>query len=597
MDEQRPLAQRFPPHVLRQYAVLADGERGVVVGPRGDYCWMCMPRWHGAAVFGTLLGGAGVYAVAPDLPRFVWGGRYEPRSLIWRSRWVATDGIVECREALALPADEHTAVLLRRIHPVDGRSRMRIAVDVRADFGGHPMSDLSCAECRGEPVWTGRSGPYRFRWAGAADAQVCDDGSLQAVVDVAPGRDHDLVLEISEHELQEQPPRAEDAWNATEHAWAQEVPAITNTLADVDAQLAYAVLRGLTSSRGGMVAAATTSLPERAEQGRNYDYRYCWIRDQCYAGQAFAVGDYPLLDDAVRFVSERVLADGSKLRPAYSVDGGPPPREQDLDLPGYPGGHAKTGNWVADQFQLDSHGEALLLLAAAAERDRLDGTHWRAVETLVRTIEQRWREPDAGIWELDDRHWAHSRLTCAAGLRRVAAVAPPRQGAGWDHLADQLVTATGSDCLHPSGRWQRAPDDPGIDAALLLPSVRGAIPADDPRTVATLEAVRTELSEQGFVYRFRPHGQPLGTDEGAFLLCGFLAALADHQQGNDLAAVRWFERGRTACGPPGLFTEEYDVGQRQLRGNLPQAFVHALMLETAHRLAGPGPKGVTGQGS
>lgn len=597
MDEQRLLAERFPPQVLRQYALLADGERGVVVGPYGDYCWMCMPRWHGGAVFASLLGGAGVYAVAPDLPRFVWGGRYEARSLIWRSRWVTTHGIVECREALSLPADAHTAVLLRRIHAVDGRSRMCIVLDVRAEFGAHPMCDLSRDEFRGKPVWTGRSGPYRLRWTGGDDAQVREDGSLRAVIDVVPGHDHDLVLEISEHELDGTPPSAADAWRATEQAWAREVPTITNTLADVDTQLAYAVLRGLTSSQGGMVAAATTSLPERAEQGRNYDYRYCWIRDQCYAGHAFAVGGYPLLDDAVRVVTERALEDGPKLRPAYSVDGDPPPREQDLALPGYPGGYARIGNWVAEQFQLDVQGEALLLLAAAAELDRLDVTHWQAVETLVRTIEQRWHEPDAGIWELHDRHWTHSRLMCAAGLRRIGAVAPPRQGAAWDHLADQLVTATGSDCLHPSGRWQLAPDDPRIDAALLLPSIRGAVPADDARTLATLQAVRSELCERGFVYRFRPHGQPLGESEGAFLLCGFLMALADHQQGNELAAVRFFERNLTACGPPGLFAEEYDVQQRQLRGNLPQAFVHAVMLESAHRLAEPSSKGITGRRS
>src|SRR6201993_89787 len=165
------LSEDFPPHVLRQYALLADGERGVLVGPRGDYCWMCLPRWHDGAVFNSLLGGAGVYAVAPDLPRFVWGGYYEPRSLIWRSRWVTTDAIVECREALALPADTHTAVLLRRIHVIDGQRRMRIALDVRADFGTHVMSDVSCAETDGGRVWSGRSGPYRFRWTGADNTE------------------------------------------------------------------------------------------------------------------------------------------------------------------------------------------------------------------------------------------------------------------------------------------------------------------------------------------------------------------------------------------------------------------------------------------
>lgn len=575
-----PLLEQFPPQVLRQYALIADGERGIVVGPRGDFCWMCLPRWDSPAVFSSLLGGAGVYAVTPE-QRYVWGGHYEERSLIWRSRWVTTDGIVECREALAFPGDTHTAVVLRRIRALDKPVRMRVALDVRADFGT-TMTKLSCAD----GLWTGRSGPHRFRWAGGAEARADDDGSLRTVLDVVPGRDHDLVLELSDHELSGDPVDPAEAWPTTESAWRQAVPELTGTMADVDTQLAYGVLRGLTSSSGGMVAAATMSLPERAKEGRNYDYRYCWIRDQCYAGQAIAVaGAHPLLDDAVRFVTERVLADGPDLRPAYCVDADPPPAEQDLSLPGYPGAAVKTGNWVGKQFQLDSFGEALLLLAAAARLDRLDSTHWGAVHILVDAIEKRCGDVDAGIWELDDRRWAHSRLMCAAGLRRIAGVASLREGARWLQLADKLVADVSTDCLHHDGRWQRAPDDPGVDAALLLPGLRGAVPADDARTVATLAAVRRELTQDGFVYRYRPDQRDLGQAEGAFLLCNFVMALADHQQGNELTALQWFERGRTACGPPGLLTEEYDVGQRQLRGNLPQAFAHALLFESAHVLS------------
>src|SRR5699024_7269795 len=141
-----------------------------------------------------------------------------------------------------------------------------------------------------------------------------------------------------------------------------------------------------------------------------------------------------------------------------------------------------------------------------------------------------------------------------------------------------IVVETTKDSLHPSGRWQRSPIDPTVDAALLLPAIRGALPATDPRSKATLDAVRDELSEDGFVYRFRHDQRPLHEAEGAFLLCGFFTALASHQQGQAAEARAWFERSRTACGPPGLFSEEYDVIQRQLRGNLPQAFVHALML-------------------
>ncbi|MBO0845918.1 MAG: hypothetical protein J2P22_10920, partial [Nocardioides sp.] len=151
-------------------------------------------------------------------------------------------------------------------------------------------------------------------------------------------------------------------------------------------------------------------------------------------------------------------------------------------------------------------------------------------------------------------------------------------------LADRIVADASRDCVHPSGRWQRAPDDPAVDAALLLPAIRGAVPADDPRSVATVRAVIDDLAEDGYVYRFRHRPGPLHEAEGAFLLCGFHVALALHQQGDAYTAVRWLERNRGALGPPGLFTEEFDVVQRQLRGNLPQAFVHALLIETAHTL-------------
>lgn len=140
------------------------------------------------------------------------------------------------------------------------------------------------------------------------------------------------------------------------------------------------------------------------------------------------------------------------------------------------------------------------------------------------------------------------------------------------------------DAHHAYGYWLRSPSHPGTDASLLLPPVRGALPARDPRTAATLHAVRHQLSRDYYVYRFRHDQRDLGAAEGAFLLCGFMMALAEHHHGDPIRAIRYFERNRAACGPPGLFSEEYDVTQRQLRGNLPQAFVHAMLLECASRL-------------
>src|SRR6202012_3132840 len=187
-------------------------------------------------------------------------------------------------------------------------------------------------------------------------------GGLRVEVPVPAADRLDLVLEISDRPLTGAPPDPDRAWTATRTAWDEAVPDLSGTIADRAAAPAYAVLPGLTSDGAGMAAAATTSLPERAKQGRNYDYRYAWIRDQCYAGQAGAkAAPHPLMDAAVRFVADRLLADGPHLKPAYTAAGGHVPDQRQLNLPGYPGGSDIVGNWVNRQFQLDALGESLLL--------------------------------------------------------------------------------------------------------------------------------------------------------------------------------------------------------------------------------------------
>ncbi len=583
----------FRPHVLREYALIADGERGALIGPDGAIAWLCAPRWDSPAVFGGLLGGHGGYAVTPADRWYVWGGYYETGTLIWRSRWVGSSR-TECREALAMPADPHRVVILRRIEAVDGPARVNVRLDVRAGFGRGSMTGLS----RRAGCWTGRSDRLHFRWSGGARARPGADG-LALTVTLPAGGHHDLVLELSDRPLDGRAPDPDEAWEATEETWSNVVPSCDDLIAARDARHAYAVLRGLTSGSGAMVAAATTSLPERLEGGRNYDYRYAWIRDQCYAGLAVAAhGPHPLLEGTIRFLTERILADGPDLMPAYTVDGRPLPGERAPRLRGYPGGTVRTGNRVTGQFQLDGLGEALELFAAAARLDMLAEDNWQAAATAAEAIKKRWQQPDAGIWELGDRHWTHSRLGCVSGLRSLAAAAGGqadrpghRQAAGWSGLADALLASLG-DAVHPTGRWQRSPEDERVDAALLLPVIRGTLRADDPRSSATVAAVRDELTEDGYVYRFRHDARPLYEAEGAFLLCGFWMAQVAQACGDAASAARWFERNRAACGPAGLYTEEYDVRQRQLRGNLPQAFVHAGLLECAARLSsspsGPG---------
>jgi hypothetical protein len=296
-DQQAPPSPPvLAPHVLREYALLADGERGVVVGPRGDIVWMCVPRWDSEAVFTALIGGQGGYTVTPN-ETFVWGGYYEDASMIWRNRWTTRSGTIECRDSLAFPAEPHRAILLRQVRAIDAAAAVTVTLSPHSGYDQHPLRELH----RHQGIWTARVGNLYLRWSGAQTARVGHRAEeLLMDLTVQAGEQHDLVLEISDHPLPATPPSPCEYWRATEAAWANDAPTFDSGLAPRDTRRSYAVLRGLTSTTSGMVAAATTSLPERAAAGRNYDYRYVWIRDQCYTGIAVAAaGVFPLLDNAV----------------------------------------------------------------------------------------------------------------------------------------------------------------------------------------------------------------------------------------------------------------------------------------------------------
>ena len=521
MAVQQPhdLPRRYPPHTLRDYAILADGCRGALIGPRGDISWMCAPGWDSPAVLSHLVGGDGLYALTPT-DTFVWGGSYEPGSLIWRSRWVTHSCVIESREALAFPGDPHRLVLLRRIEAGQQPAEVAAVLRLSGDFGQTPMTrpQLDDSGC-----WTSRVGSLYLRWSGAPEARW-EDHALRAEFRIDPGRHHDLVLEVSDRPLPDPDP-PEMAWSATENAWQQAIPDLGRTAAPRDAAHAYAILKGLTTPGGGMVAAATLGLPERAEAGKNYDYRYSWIRDQTYAGLACAVDEpYPLLDDALAFTTARLLEHGDQIAPGYRTDGNNIPGEDTLDLPGYPGGSDVVGNWVRGQFQLDSIGEMLQLLAAGARFDRLNLDNVKAIDVAIGTIEKRWTEPEAGIWELDPAWWTQSRLSAVAGLRAISGHLGGRQAGTTSGLADTILAETSRRCLADDGSWKRSPAHSGVDASLLLPAVRGGLAADDPRTLATLARVEADLVQDFHVYRYpRRPSAPRPSR-------GFLHALRLHAQ-------------------------------------------------------------------
>jgi hypothetical protein len=218
------------PHVLRDYALLADGERGILVGPRGDFAWMCFPHWDSAALFSSLIGGSGTYTVTPT-GRFVWGGYYEPRSLIWHSRWVTDDGgIVESREALGLPSSPDRAVILRRVTARQGPARVRVVLNPRGGFGSEPLRRLHVED---DGTWSGHVGDTQLLWTGGENAAVCPDGhggkALECSLELEPGDHHDFVLSFARGD--EPAPAADAAWHDTEAAWLERVPAFAETIA------------------------------------------------------------------------------------------------------------------------------------------------------------------------------------------------------------------------------------------------------------------------------------------------------------------------------------------------------------------------------
>ncbi|HEX3424824.1 MAG TPA: glycoside hydrolase family 15 protein [Acidimicrobiales bacterium] len=574
------------PQVLRAYALVADGERGAVIGPTGDVAWLCFPGWGDDPVFASLLGGQGRYQIRPT-KRFVWGGQYDEGTLVWRNHWLIGSDVTDCVEALAFPGRADRAVLVRRVIAVQGPAEVAVRLELRDDFGNRHPARLRPTEAG---VWEGRFRGLHVRWTPYGEPRW-SEGAAHATVRLDPGTHADFTLELSTTPFDDEPADADAILTATTIRWRDVAPpTMQASYAARDIRHAVALLRGMTTSSGAMVAAATTSLPERADQGRNYDYRYAWIRDQCYTGIAGARADGPaeaLLDNAVLFVHQRLLADGAKLRPAYHPDGLEVPAQRAIDLAGYPGATTViSGNPAGEQFQLDVFGEALSLFAAAASRDRLEGDAWRAAEVAAAAIEQRWAEPDAGVWEVQPARYTHSRLACVAGLRALARHAPTgSRTSRWLALADSIMAKVAATSVHRTGRWQRADDDERVDAALLLAAIRGAVPIDDPRMEATLASVRRDLVVDGYTYRYPVDDAPLGQAEGAFLLCGFWLAEATHLAGDAVGAAHLFERNRAACGPPGIYTEEYDTHQRQLRGNFPQAFVHAALLETAVTLS------------
>jgi GH15 family glucan-1,4-alpha-glucosidase len=512
------------------------------------------------------------------------------------TEWDTAEGSVRVTDFM--PPRGHAADVVRVVEGLSGRVPMRMRLVIRFDYG-HVVPWVR----NRDGVLTAIAGPDTL-WLRTPVTLRGENLSTIAEFEVAAGQKVPFVLtHLASHLKPPEGQVADRALAETEAFWADWISRCTYRGPWESAvRRALITLKALTyAPTGGITAAATTSLPEDLGGVRNWDYRYCWLRDATFTLEALLDTGY--VDEAKAWrdwLVRAVAGDPSRLQTMYTLDGARRMPELTLDwLSGYEGSApVRVGNEAAGQFQLDVWGEVLDGLHLAREAGlQAEEPAWDIQRALLNFLEGHWNEPDSSLWELrgDSRHFVHSKVMAWAGVDRAVHTVECHGLDGpvdkWRELRDRIhadVCANGYDADRAT--FTQFYGSQGLDAALLLIPRVGFLPWTDERIVGTVEAVRTELASDGLVRRYDPdtdgdvHGLP-GT-EGAFLACTFWLADALHGIGRRAEARSLFEHLLELRNDVGLLSEEYDTKAGRQLGNTPQAFSMVGLVNTARQLIG-----------
>jgi alpha,alpha-trehalase len=598
---------------IANYGFLSNCHTGALVAPDGTVDWLCVPRFDAPSVFGALLDrGAGGFRFAPFGINVPSDRIYEPGTNSLVTSWKTSTGWVVIREALTMgprrgedtvtphtrpPSDEDADhALVRTAKCIDGTVEIDLVCEPGFDYGRLP-GDWTLSEDRHRADATGAEQALRLQ----TDMLLgIEEGRARARHVLRAGETVYCALAWSEEARV--PTTVEDAagqLEATTRFWRDWLAraAIPDHELGPLIQRSALTIKGLTyMPTGATIAALTTSLPETPAGERNWDYRYTWIRDSTFLLRAL---HYLLLDweadEFMQFIADLDRNDDGGLQIMYGIDG-----RQDLtesvreDLSGYAGARpVRIGNGAFDQRQNDVYGAALdsVLLHSVRSR-RIPRRLWPLVQAQAECAKAVWRQPDQGIWEArgKPRHYVSSKLMCWVALDRAAELANIRGEAA---LADSW-TQTGSEIksdilehgIDKRGVLRQHYETDALDASTLLAAIFGFLPGDDPRLRATVLAVADELSEHGFVQRYRTDqtDDGLSGKEGSFVICSFWLVSALAIVGQTRRARELMERLVTAASPLGLYAEEFDVETGRHLGNFPQAFSHLALVEAAARL-------------
>jgi GH15 family glucan-1,4-alpha-glucosidase len=602
----------FPP--IADYAFLSNCHTGALVAEDGAIDWLCVPSFDSPSVFGSLLDrGAGAFRLGPFGINHPTAIGYEPGTNVLATTWKTPTGWIVVRDALTMgpwdhedeitphtrpPADDDADhMLVRSVECLEGTVEVELVCEPVFDYG------------RVAAEWTMVDGGRHAADASGAGVTIRLSSSMAMGIEGdrvrarhALNTGERLFCSLSWAEGLKSPADVEEAVRrlaATVHfwrAWLGRARLPDHRWRDPIQRSALAI-KGLTyMPTGATVAALTTSLPETPGGERNWDYRFTWMRDSTFTLQALHYLNLDWeADEFMQFVADLEANEDGALQIMYGIDGRRDLTESTLDhLSGYGGAQpVRVGNGAFDQRQNDVFGAVLdSVLLHSRRSQRLPRRLWPIVQSQAECATQVWRNPDQGIWEARGapQHYVSSKLMCWVALDRAAKLAGIRseseQESTWRATADEIKADILEHGVTDKGVLRQHYDTDSLDASVLLAAIFGFLPPDDERLRATVLAIDKELTENGFVLRYRTDetDDGLSGKEGTFLICSFwlvsaLAIIGEEQRARDL-----MERLLRIASPLGLYAEEFETSTARHLGNFPQAFSHLALIEAAGRI-------------
>jgi GH15 family glucan-1,4-alpha-glucosidase len=579
---------------IRDYAAIGDGRAVALVARDGAIDWLCTPDLDSPSVFAALLDAdrGGSFTLHPSAP-FRAERRYRPGTNVLETTFRTEGGVVRVVDAMTIagPSLAPLRELARRVEGLSGHVALTWRIEPRF---GYAEAKTRIERRLGIPVATSGASALAVQcWN--ADESATDEEAIAGSVDVRAGGSALIALSIAQQEplVFASRDQVEGRIEATGRAWAD-----WSAGRNYDGPWADAVIRSALALKllvhapsGAVAAAATTSLPEDIGGERNWDYRFCWVRDSAFTLAAFL--GLGCAEDARAYfwwLMQASQLTHPRLRVLYRLDGGAHAPEQMLPLSGYRASRpVRIGNAAAAQLQLDTYGELLQTAwLYATSGHRIHGDIARRLAGMADLVCRIWRQPDTGIWEVrsQPKHFTQSKMMCWVALDRARDLAkrgliPDRHAQRWAHEAQSIHDFVETRCFSQEKRsYVRHSESDELDASLLLGVLLSYGDPGTDRWDGTIEAVRRELGDRPFVRRYSGDDGLAGS-EGGFLTCSFWLAEALARRGRVKEAVEWMDELIALANDVGLYAEEIEPATGDFLGNLPQALTHLALINAA----------------